>query len=1151
MFLRVLFFFLFSFITFFISSQDVVLKDKKYVLQSVLADVYSQWYKISIYKDGFYKITYEDLISYGISKDLLKPNSIHLYGNATGMLPEENNVLVSDDLTQNAVSYFGLKDGSFDPGDYILFYGFGPDKWVYSNGFFQRKLNIYSNESYYFIRVSNNTNLNSVVTSPLISKSSNLTSSNFDYYTIHELEDTSIVNGGQRWYGELFDNTLEHSISLKTPSLPNASVYIRYSFASNAQKSGNFLTISSNKSFLSKTFLSSVSSDYIRNQGAFSFNALDKNISLDLKLNRISPSTKLFLDKIELNTRCPNAYVGEQYRFRDISTVQKNGLTNFFISSDTPILVWDVSNKLAPRMVELNSVNGGYDFNYETDTLREFAVSTLDDFYKPGFIGAINNQNVHGLDWARFIIVTPDEFLEPANKLAELHRSIGDKVHVIPLSHIYNEFSSGGVDPTAIKSCAKMFYDRFGNDSSKCLQNLLLFGDGTFDPKNRVANNNYWVPTYQFINSEDHLNAMVSDDYFGILADNGSINDKGSNNDNDSMQIGVGRMLISSLKIANEQIAKIEQYLRSGFISDSIDCCGAKTNSSFGDWRTNMVQIADDEEYGYFVNNDAEPQSQGILANHPELNVDKIYCDAYKQITMSGGERYPDVNRSIDNAINNGALIVNYIGHGGEVGAAAERIITIPQINSWNNSSKLCLFVSSTCEFTKYDDPSRVSAGEWLSLNPNGGAIALMTTTRPVFFSVNSATGSSFYKNVFERDAQNRPLTFGEILRRTKNNVNSNLNKHSFTLIGDPALRLALPKLKVVIDSINGFSTSQKQDTIRALSPVEIKGHIENYLGGKVLTDGVLNIRVFDKAKQLQTLGQDLDSPIIPFDNQENILFKGRSNVLNGTFHVNFITPKDIDYSYGRGKLSLYYNDSIIDGIGSEKGFIIGGISNTLQMDTIGPKVVMYLNTENFVSAGLTNESPKLIAHISDESGINTIGNGIGHDVVAVLDGDVSSPIVLNNFYIADMNSFQKGRIVYDLTNLEEGRHNLKLKVWDVYNNPSESSIDFVVQKKKDIELSHVLNYPNPFTTNTQFYFEHNQVCNQLEVSIQVLTISGRLVKTIHEHVGLQGFRSEGIVWDGRDDFGDKLAKGVYVYRISVKNSFGQTTEKLEKLVIL
>ena len=1145
MFLRFLFVLSLQFIPIFLFSQVFSSNEKKYVLNSVLSDESSEWYKFSIKKDGFYKLTYEDLITYGISTNVITPSSIHVYGNATGVLPEENNILLPDDLVQNSIFYFGMDDGSFDAGDYIMFYGFGPDKWMHSNGLYQRKLHIYSDVSFYFIRVSLLTIPKRIDLSPVLAEKSNYYSANFDYFAIHEIEDTTLVNGGQRWYGELFDNVLNHSVAFDFPSIPQTTINVQYSFASNARQSGNYLSISANNNLLSKAFLSVISSDFIRNQSSFSFTINDSKARLDLNFFRNNPSTKLFLDKIELNTRCINQFSGQQYRFRDANSVKKGGVTEYYIRSDYPIFIWDVSDKLSPTSVSLNAVNNGYNFIFESDSLHEFAVSSVSSVIKPNFIGRIKNQNVHGLDWASFIIATPDDFLVPANRLAEIHRRLGDKVHVIPLSQIYNEFSSGSVDPTAIKRCVKMFYDRFGMDSSKSLKNLLLFGDGTFDPKNRVANNNYWVPTYQFVNSEDHLNAMVSDDYFGVLADDGSIYGK------DTMQIGVGRMLISSLKIADEQIAKIEQYLRSGFVSDSIDCCGKITSTSFGDWRTNVVQIADDEEDGYFVNNDSEQQSQLMVTKHPELNVDKIYCDAYKQITMAGGERYPDVNRAIDDAITNGALLVNYIGHGGEVGAAEERVITIPQINSWNNFSKLPLFVSSTCEFTKYDDPSRVSAGEWLSLNPNGGAIALMTTTRPVFFSVNTATGSSFYKNVFERDQHNLPLTFGEILRRTKNMVNSDVNKHSFTLIGDPALRLALPKLKVVIDSVNGHSTSIQQDTIKALSQVEIIGHIEDQSGGTIISDGVVYVRVFDKAKQLNTLGQDVDSPVITFNNQENILFKGRSKVVKGAFNFRFITPKDIDYSFGKGKLSLYFNDSLTDGIGSENRFLVGGISNLLQKDSVGPKISIYLNDENFVSSGLTNESPKLIIHLSDESGINTIGNGIGHDVVAVLDGKVSEPIVLNNFYVSDLNSFQKGRIVYDLKDLEEGRHSLQLKVWDVFNNPSESSIAFVVQKERKLELSHVLNYPNPFTTNTQFYFEHNQVCNQLKVQIEVLTITGRLVKTIREDVSLQGFRSEGISWDGRDEYGDKLGKGVYVYRIIVQNSLGEKTEKIEKLVIL
>lgn len=1132
------------FIFLFSSSLFSQNKLKKYVSNSVLADPSNYWYKVKISEDGFYKVSYDDLITFGIDPSLINSNSIHIYGNASGILPEDNDQFINDDLIQNSISYFGLEDGTFDSGDYLIFYAFGPHLWNNNSGFFQRSLNIYSDYSFYFICVSNNIPKKNV--QPYITnKNPTTTVSTYDYFSIHEKEDTSIVNGGQRWYGELFDNILRYSINFRLPTQAIAPVKVRYSFASNASQAGNYLSIYSNNSLLNKSFLSTVSSDYSRVQDEFEYSSSSNNLFFDIELVRNSPSIKLFFDKLEINTRCDLVFTGSQFRFRDQKSVLKNGVVKFVISSQSKMIAWDVSNRTNPKEIVLTSTLNGYEFNCETDSLKEFALCSLNSLSSPVFVSRINSQNIHGLDGAKLIIVTPSEFKDAANRLADLHRKLGETVNVIHLDQIYNEFSSGSQDPTAIKLCARMFYDRFGSGKANSISNLLLFGDGSFDPKNRVANNNNWVPTFQFLNSEDHLNAMVSDDYFGILGDNGSIYG------DDSMQIGVGRLLISSNKIADEQVDKIEQYIRKGYNSDSVECCETNQSSSFGDWRTTYVLISDDEENGYFVNNDSEPHSANVALKHPELNSEKIYCDSYKQITMAGGERYPDVNIAIDEAVNNGALLVNYVGHGGEVGAAEERIITIPQINSWDNFSKMCLFVSSTCEFTKYDDPSRVSAGEWLSLNPNGGAIALMTTTRPVFFSVNTATGNSFYKNVFERDQNFKALTFGEILRRTKNMVNSDVNKHSFTLIGDPALRLALPDLKIIIDSVNGNDISKNQDTIKALSKSRIVGHLENQIGDKLKLNGEVSVRVFDKAKTNNTLGQDLKSPVIPYQTQTNILFKGRSVVSNGIFEINFITPKDIDYSFGQGKISLYFNDSLIDGLGYENRFIVGGINNTSKLDSVGPKITMYLNDEHFVSSGLTNDTPKLIVGLEDESGINTIGNGIGHDIVAVLDNDVANPIVLNNYYISNLNSYQKGRVVYDFKKLSAGRHHLTLKVWDVFNNPSESVLDFVVQNSEKMELSHVLNYPNPFSTKTHFYFEHNQICNQLDVQIQIMTISGNLVKTIQENVSLQGFRSDGIAWDGCDEYGDKLAKGVYVYRITVKNSQGEIAEIIEKLVIL
>jgi hypothetical protein len=413
-------------------------------------------------------------------------------------------------------------------------------------------------------------------------------------------------------------------------------------------------------------------------------------------------------------------------------------------------------------------------------------------------------------------------------------------------------------------------------------------------------------------------------------------------------------------------------------------------------------------------------------------------------------------------------------------------------------------------------------------------------------------TGKRFFQNVFKRDAGKSPLAFGEMIRLTKNAAGSSDNKRSFTLIGDPALKIALPLMRIVTDSINGQHPLIEIDTVKALSKMTIKGHIEDF-NGNILTgfNGVVAPSIFDKPKTQYTLGQDPDSPIIPFELQRNIVYKGQASVTNGYFNLTFVVPKDINFAYGPGKISYYADNGQFDAAGEDKRFIIGGIDPNGISDATGPEIDLFLNEETFVSGGITDETPILLAKLFDENGINTVGNGIGHDLMAIIDGNTADPIILNEYYTADLDSYQSGSVRFVLPQLEKGAHTLTLKVWDVNNNSSQVTIDFIVQQKAEIALDHVLNYPNPFTTSTEFYFEHNQVCAELETQIQIFTVSGRLVKTINQLVNTQGFRSAGIPWDGKDDFGDQLAKGVYVYAVKVKSSDGITAEKIEKLVLL
>ena len=1133
-----------------------IAQEKDFASNSVLNFGSGSWYKIAVNKDGIYKLDKAFLESCGIQTSGLNPNHINIFGNGEGMLPEFNSEFRTDDLAKNAIQIIGGSDGSFDDGDYILFYAWGPDRW-YANGTvsFDRKKNVYANVSCYFINVNANETPERILPNTVLSALPTHTINSYSYFDMHENDDVNLVKGGQRWYGELFDIELEQTFSFNVPNIVSSHPStFNTIIATNARStSGTEQKYTLNNTVLGTYSLPSVSSDYVTSQKSHSFNTGSSALNFKISITRNSPSTLVYLDRILLNTRRSLAFFGQQMNFRDLATIGAGNVGEFELSGlPSSGFIWDVTDRQSPSFIQGETASGLFRFKSELDSLKEFVASNGVSFLTPSFIGQVSNQNLHGLEQADYIIVTHPDFITQANRLAQLHESNGLTVHVVTTEQVYNEYSSGMVDPTAIKMFAKMFYDRAAGNQQLMPKYLLLFGDATYDPKNRVANNNYFVPTYEFPNGENHISAMVADDYFGMLDDNESIGAS------DLLDIGVGRLLISDNQMAKEQVDKIEHYLKNGsslFSSSSAgNSCGINTGAmnTFGDWRLKYVQIADDEEGGYFVQQDTEPQYLEVKTNHPEMNCDKLYTDAYTQETSAGGQRYPDVFEAITDRVENGALVVNYVGHGGEVGLAEERIVTVPQIQDWKNINRLNLFVSATCEFTKFDDPGRVSAGEWVSLNSVGGAIALMTTTRSVFFGVNTITGKKFFENVFERDALNEPLAFGEIMRLTKNASGSSENKRSFTLIGDPALKLALPKYKIITDSINGIHPAIASDTVRALSKMTVKGHLEDW-NGNVLSsfNGVLSPSIFDKIKTKYTLGQDPDSPEIPFELQKNVVYKGQASVNNGYFEFSFVVPKDIDFSFGNGKISYYASNTLNDAAGSDNRFVIGGIDPNGINDVVGPEIDLFMNDENFVDGGITNETPVILAHLFDENGINTVGNGIGHDITAIIDENSSNPIVLNEYYTADLDSYQSGKLRYQLPSLEKGPHTLSLKVWDVNNNSSETKIEFVVQEATDIVLDHVLNYPNPFTTNTSFYFEHNQVCSDLEAQVQIFTVSGRLVRTINQNVKTEGFRSEGIPWDGRDEFGDQLAKGVYVYTLKVKSHDGKIAEKSEKLVLL
>jgi hypothetical protein len=1140
------------------SPKSISAVPQKFVTNSVMSS--GRWYRIAIPSSGVYRIDHAFLNANGINTSGLNPNHIHIFGNAMGMLPENNNIPRPDDLINNKIQIVGDQDGTFDPGDFILFYANGPDEIRYTGNRLSYFKNIYTRESYYFICIDPSKTPERISSALLTNQPASHVVTGSDHIVFHErdeikyrLDNGSLVPSGKRWYGELFDFVLDHQFNFNLLGLQtNEPVELRTLYARSGTSAGSFFRVFLNNQSIPAQE-ASLSAGLIYTSMTTTHSLSSSNLSIQMRLDRINPSIRVFLDKIEINYRRALQYTGGQLFIRDRRSVGSGNVASVSLGGVSAALsIWEITDPRSPALVNYATNAGVGSFQFASDAQRQFLAFTNATALTPAFRGVVQNQNLHALGAADYLIVSHRDFLQQANRLADIHRADGWTVHVVDVQHVYNEFSSGMQDPVAIRWFAKMFYDRANqNPGLKAPMNLCLFGDGSYDPlEGRSPNNNNKIVTYQTDNSESYTSSITSDGFFVLLDDNEAFN--GS----DGMDMGVGRIIATTPAHAKLLVDKIEHYKNFGsthFTNTFGLACAPGEETNRGDWQLVITHIADDEDNGQFVF-DHEGYVDYYSALFPEFNSEKIYLDAFTQITTAGGQRFPAVPPLIDSRVERGNLIMNYVGHGGETGLAYERIVTIPQIESWNNINRLMLFVSATCEFTRFDDFARLSAGEIMYLSPTGGAVAMMTTTRAVFINVNSVVGQRFYENVFLRDTQNRPITMGEIIQGTLNSSGNDINRRAFMLLGDPMLRLNVPAqtYNIVIDSINGLNPAIVQDTMRALSRVRVSGHLEDMNGNLVSgLNGFVVPTVFDKPRENQTLGQDPGSPVITFETQRNVVFRGRSTVTNGQFSFDFVVPKAIDFSFGNGRMSIFFLNQNTDAAVAETRFIVGGVNPDGLSDNQGPEVNMFLNSPSFVNGGMTNESPIFIAQLFDENGINAAGNGIGHDITLVLNNNTSQPIVLNDYYEADLDTYQSGSVRFQLPRLAPGPNTLSFKVWDVNNNSSESVIDFIVVEGSEVAIKNLINYPNPFTTYTEFFFEHNQPGTDLEVQLQIFTISGRLVKTINQSFANCGFRTPGIPWDGRDDFGDQLARGTYIYRVSLHTLNGDHAEKFEKLVLL
>ncbi|MCU0429507.1 MAG: type IX secretion system sortase PorU [Cytophagaceae bacterium] len=1106
------------------------------------------WYKVAISSDGIYKLDYSFFTSIGINPEEIDPRTLKVYGNGGGMLPQPNSSPRVDDLIENNILFVGESDGRFDPGDYVLFYATGPHTWSFQNSSqnFVHVKNIYTERSCYYITFGGAAGARITTLANGAGASHSL--QQYDERLFYENDQYNVLASGREWYGETFEaGSLSRNFNFSIPNiLSGANLKITSSVLNRSGAGSSVFTIRANGTTVGTQTVSNITSGLFDQKGVPNLNTYTINTSalsnpsqLDISysFSNAGSNSLAHLNYIELNVPCSLRLVNNYTRFRAIADKDFTNTEFSIANANSGCRIWNVRIPYECQEQAYSISGNTITFTAASDSIEEYVIFQGSDFPAPTYDGRVENQNLHSISAPNLpdmVIITPASFRSQAERLASFKKSFHNlDVVVVTTTEVYNEFSSGVQDITAIRDFMKMLYDRkSGNDS---IRYLLLFGDASYDYKDRIANNTNFVPCYQATQSLRPLESYPSDDYFGFL-DNIEGRWRENPTENHLMDIGIGRLLVKSEQEASDVVDKIIRYTESA--------------SGLGKWRNRVLFVADDGD-----NNthqiDAEDLANKVDTAYIEYTSSKVYLDASIQIITPGGEKSPAASQKLDREVERGALIVNYTGHGGEGGWAQEGMLGWPQIESWNNGDRINFMITATCEFGRFDNPDKPSGAEVALLRPDGGTIGLISSSRVVYQIYNKVLNTQIFNNILNRGNNSYPA-LGDVMRRSKNVNISGIYNRNYILMADPSLVLNYPKQQVVVTKINGNTIGTLPDTLKSLGKVTMEGEIHDHSDNLLSNyEGVLDITVFDKTAKLTTFGTQ--SLPMTYSSRTNFIFEGKASIRAGKWSISFVVPKDISYEFDFGRISFYAqpNSGLEDANGVYSNIVIGGTDPMASNDNTPPVIKLFMNDESFVNGGFTGNDPTILANLFDDNGINVAGTGIGHEITAELNND-QNVIVMNEYYSANLDDYRNGKVKYPLKDLSPGNYSLKVKAWDTHNNSSQSTLEFVVASDEKSAISHVLNYPNPFSTYTEFHFDHNKAGEELDIMVQIFTISGKLVKTLERREIAMNSHFNGLTWDGKDDFGDKIGRGVYVYKVTVRSPRdGSKASKIEKLVVL
>lgn len=1075
--------------------------------QSVLST--GRWWRLSVSEEGVYGITPRDIPALlGVNID-----SIAVYGRDGAMLSTENHLTSTADLQSLHVD---IRDRNgnhrFDADDELLFFGEGAGGWGYDNELKRWTFtpHAYANENCYYLTV-NATETTRIATVPAVEADTVMST-----HTVVARRDNDLVNiyqSGQVWLGEKFSTSQpQRSVEVRLPGSGISDVKVRYAVASLSTAQATFTF---NTSGLSRQETTNEYSPYrtaidriTTNQSAYTFNI------------RFSPSENAglgYLDFIELNAYATLAYSGGQALVRNDRHL--GSTARFTMSGLNSARVWEVTNHEDVREMEVSS-NGWSD---NTLKARKYVVFDEYSYLTPSDIAEIENQNLHGAPQADMVIVTLEAYRSQAERLAGLHEVFdGLTTLVVSDQEVFNEYSSGKKDPMAIRSLLRDLKSRY---TSRPPRYLALFGKGTYDNRNLLGDNTPTMVTYETPYSFDSEGASyASDDMLGYLSP------YGHGSSTETLEVSVGRLPAKNESEATLLVDKVERYLTRVDLED-------ETNR--GDWRNYVALLADDADPGRsgdtIFAHSSETIAKALKTTMPQINIDRLYADAYHQESGSIGSYYPDLNNALRQRINYGCLLLNYIGHGSAAYIGTERFIEPSHIANYTNGDRMPFFVTSTCSYGRFDQVGEQCGAELCVLAPSA-MIGVISATRPISHI------ERFNRDVvlFALDPAN---TVGDALRMAKNRTSTSM---AICLLGDPALRLSQPSNRVKVTHINADPVDDINDVqADVLSRVTVRGEIQDSNGVRIDDfNGTVYPIVFDREMRSSTLANDNPGTEVAFWQQKTVLYRGSHEVKNGCFEYSFLVPRDVSYQYAYAKLSHYAKSASEHATGSFTHLKLGGMSDTVIDANLAPDIRLYIGDTNFHAGGLTGPSPTLVALLSDSAGIN-VGTGLGHDITAVLDGNPNGLIVLNDLYQPDITDSRSGSVAYTLRDLAPGRHTVTVKAWNIFGVSSTASIPFVVRGADTLCFSNLDAIPNPSSTRMTLSLRVNVPDAIASAELEIYNSRGQMAYRCTPTVSAEGFIVGPVVWDV-----SAVPPGLYLARMVVTDTDGETHQATTKCIV-